>query len=145
MEKMWEINIMRRRMKIKVILDKDGDEMENVFEKTRRSCVSTFVLKTFMKNDNFCVWQRIFFKKCWKKTIFTYDNVFLLKKILKNNHFFMYNNVFHEHFFEKKTILNDHNWGHEGLGHSQWGHEGLGHITWFLTYFVDDVFCWWKI
>ncbi len=36
------------------------------------------------------------------------------------------------------TILNDYNWGHEGLGYINWGHEGhiqlghegLGHINW---------------
>ena len=46
-----------------MILDKYGDEMEQVFEKIRWSCVSTFFLKTFLKNEYFPVREQVFLKK----------------------------------------------------------------------------------
>ncbi len=78
-------NIMPRRIKIK---NDFGDEMENVFEKTRFSCVSTFVSNTFLKKDHFCVSEHFFFENFFKKRLFLRVTTYFVEKVFEKRPFF---------------------------------------------------------
>ena len=60
-----------------MILDKFGDEMENVFEKRQFLCVTTYFFEENVEKQPFLRMTKYFFEEnVEKKTISAYDNVF---------------------------------------------------------------------
>ncbi len=79
---------MHRRIKTKMILDKDGDEIEQVFEKQHFLCVvTTYFLQNCLKKDYSCLCEHVFQKMSLKKKPCLHVSTYFVGKVFETQPF----------------------------------------------------------
>ena len=84
---MKHMYIMPRKIKIKMIFDKYGDEMEQVFEKRPFLRVDNVLFENFFEKRPFLRVTTYFPEQVFDKQPFCVLTTFLLKTFLKKDHF----------------------------------------------------------